>query len=62
MYKGKAKTRIILDKAYQKGQTVELTDEQAKLLAVYFTDLVEVKEQKEVKPKRASTRKTKAKE
>jgi hypothetical protein len=56
MFKGKAKTRIILDKAYQAGQFVELTKEQYELLKDYLTDVTEVKTKEEVKPKKASTK------
>jgi hypothetical protein len=61
MYKGKAKTRLVLDKTYQVGQTVELTEEQYKLLGVYL-EKVEKVEQKEAKPKKASAKKVTKKE
>jgi hypothetical protein len=63
LFKGKAKTRLVLDKTYQKGQPVELTEEQYELLSQYLEDVTEVKP-KEVKPaaKKASTRKTTKKE
>jgi hypothetical protein len=65
MFKGKAKTRIVLDgKMYQVGSPVELTKEQYAVLKDYLSDAVEVKpsskketEQKEsVKAKKPSTR------
>jgi hypothetical protein len=62
LFKGKAKTRIVLDKTYQKGQEVELTKEQYELLSVYLENVTEAKP-KEVKPaKKASTKKTTKKE
>lgn len=58
MFKGKAKTRIVLDgKMYQVGSPVELTKEQYAVLKDYLSDAVEVKEQKEsVKAKKPSTK------
>jgi hypothetical protein len=62
MYKGKAKTRLVLDKTYQKGQTVELTEEQYKLLGVYLEDVKKVEQKEEAKPRKASAKKTAKKE
>lgn len=49
----KAKTKIVLDKTYHEGQTLELTEKQFELLK----DYVIVQEQKEeVKAKKPSTK------
>ncbi|NGY84946.1 hypothetical protein F6Y03_30975 [Bacillus megaterium] len=57
MYKGKAKTRLVLDKTYQKGQTVELTEEQYKLLGVYLEDVKKVEQRKKLSLERLQQRK-----
>lgn len=58
MFKGKTKTRLVLDgKMYQAGKEVVLTKEQFDLLGIYLKNVTEVKEQKEsVKAKKPSTR------